>query len=107
MWIYPTRDANEDEYERLGFTAAMYRAITETMPTLPYRCVLLKRDTGSAILRTELTDMQAEIDVLSGREETVRMIPSIRAQVGDDAEAFTAEFIRRCAEQRAKSKEKR
>jgi type IV secretion system protein VirB4 len=106
MWIYPTRDANEDEYERLGFTAAMYRAITETMPTLPYRCVLLKRDTGSAILRTELTDMQAEIDVLSGREETVRMIPSIRAQVGDDAESFTAEFIRRCAEQRAKSKEK-
>jgi type IV secretion system protein VirB4 len=106
MWVYPVRDANEDEYGRLGFTAAMYRAITETMPTLPYRCVLLKRDSGSAIIRTELTDMQAEIDVLSGREETVRMIPAIRAQVGDDAEAFTAEFIRRCAEQRAKPKEK-
>jgi type IV secretion system protein VirB4 len=106
MWVYPVRDANEDEYERLGFTAAMYRAITETMPTLPYRCVLLKRDTGSAILRTELADMQAEIDVLSGREETVRMIPAIRAEVGDDPEAFTAAFIRRCAAQRAKSKEK-
>lgn len=106
MWVYPVRDANEDEYERLGFTAAMYRAITETMPTLPYRCVLLKRDSGSAILRTELTDMQAEVDVLSGREETVRMIPSIRAEVGDDPEAFTAAFIRRCAEQRAKPREK-
>jgi type IV secretion system protein VirB4 len=106
MWVYPARDANEDEYERLGFTAAMYRAITETMPTLPYRSVLLKRNTGSAILRTELTDMQAEIDVLSGREETVRMIPSIRAQVGDEPEAFTAEFIRRCAEQRAKLRER-
>jgi type IV secretion system protein VirB4 len=106
MWVYPVRDANEDEYERLGFTAAMYRAITETMPTLPYRCVLLKRDSGSAIIRTELADMQAEIDVLSGREETVRMIPSIRAKVGDDPEAFTAEFIRRCAEQRANPKER-
>ena len=84
----------------------MYRAITETMPTLPYRCVLLKRESGSAIIRTELADMQAEIDVLSGREETVRMIPSIRAKVGDDPEAFTAEFIRRCAEQRTNPKER-
>ena len=106
MWVYAARDAEEADYERLGFTAAMYRAITQTMPTLPYRCVLLKRDTGSAILRTELADMPDEIDVLSGRETTVRMIPSIRAQVGDDPEAFTAEFIRRCAELRAKPKEK-
>lgn len=107
MWVYPTRDANENDYKRLGFTAAAYRAITETMHTLPYRCVLLKRDSGSAILRTELTDMQAEIDVLSGREETVRMIPSIREEVGDDPEAFTAEFIRRCAEQRETQKRRR
>jgi type IV secretion system protein VirB4 len=106
MWVYPARDANEAEYERLGFTAAMYRAITETMPTLPYRCVLLKRDSGSAIIRTELTNMQAEIDVLSGREETVRMIPAIRAEVGDDPDAFTAEFIRRCKERRANPREK-
>jgi type IV secretion system protein VirB4 len=106
MWVYPVRDANEAEFEKLGFTSAMYKAITETMHTLPYRSVLLKRDTGSAIIRIQLDDMQAEIDVLSGREETVRMIPDIIAAVGNDPEAFTAEFIRRCAEQRAKPREK-
>jgi len=102
MWLFPARDANPDEYRRLGCTQPMYRAITETMPALGYRCVLVKREDGSAILRTELTGMEDEIAVLSGREETVRMIPAILAETGGDADAFAAAFIRRCAEQRRK-----
>ena len=97
MWLFPARNANPDEYQRLGCTQPMYRAVTETMPTLGYRSVLLKRDGQSAILRTELTDMEDEIAVLSGREETVRMIPDILAETGDDPDAFTDVFIRRCA----------
>lgn len=106
MWVFPAREASEDQYERLGFTRAMYRAVTETMPTLPYRCVLLKRASGSAIIRTDLAGMREEIDVLSGREEAVKMIPGIREHVGDDPEAFTAKFIQRCAEQRSKPRGK-
>jgi type IV secretion system protein VirB4 len=102
MWLYPARDANPDEYKRLGCTQSMYRAITETMPTLGYRCVLLKREEGSVILRTELTGMEDEITVLSGREETVRLIPAILGKVGNDPDAFAEEFTFRCAEQRRK-----
>ncbi|HEX3992348.1 MAG TPA: hypothetical protein VHX39_14350 [Acetobacteraceae bacterium] len=104
QWIFPVinADTNEEEYETLGFTRPMYRAVTEIMPRLPYRSVLLKRETGSAILRTDLEDMQAEIDLLSGREETVRQIPAIRAEVGDDPEAFAVAFARRCEDLRTK-----
>ena len=94
IFAFPSNDADPEEFVgKLGFTVPMFKALTET--TLPYRWVLMRREEGSVILRVELKDMAEEISVLSGREETARLIPGIRADVGDDPDAFTAEFIRR------------
>ena len=96
VFAFPSRDADPAQFiDQLGFTRPMYRALTEEMPTLSYRSVMMKRDSGSAILRVELTDMADEIAILSGREETTRLIPAIRALVGNDPDAFTTEFVRR------------
>jgi type IV secretion system protein VirB4 len=96
VFAFPSRDADPAQFiDQLGFTRPMYRALTEEMPTLSYRSVMMKRDSGSAILRVELTDMADEIAILSGREETARLIPAIRALVGNDPDAFTTEFLRR------------
>lgn len=95
-WLFPARDASEEDYERLGCTRPMYRAITETMQTLPYRTVLLQRESGSAILRIELNDMEDEVLVLSGREGNVRKIPAILEKIGDETDKFADEFIGAC-----------
>lgn len=97
VYQFPTRTADYDTYtKRLGFSPAMVKAITETMATLPSRTVLLRREDESVILNVDLTDMADDIAVLSGTEETVRLIPAIVETVGvNDGPAFHREFVRR------------
>jgi type IV secretion system protein VirB4 len=96
IFQYPTRTAKRDVYlDKLGFSPAMFKAITEEMPVLPFRSVLLRRENESVILNVELTGMADDIAVLSGTEATIRLIPGILAAVGNDPRAFRAEFIRR------------
>lgn len=96
VFMYADKSANPAEYiDRMHCTPAMFRALTETMPALPYRTVLIKRDGGSAILRTDLIDMAEEVAILSGRSATTGLIPTILQQTGDNAAAFVAEFRRR------------
>lgn len=99
IWAFPSRDADPAQFvDKLGFSVPMFRALTEQMPVLPYRSVMLKRDTGSAILKVELKDMAEEIAILSGREETGRLIPDILRTTNGDAAEFTKEFTRRVKE---------
>jgi type IV secretion system protein VirB4 len=96
MFLFPSRTADPAQYmDKLGCSPAMFRAITEEMPVAAYRSVLIKRETGSVIAKIELMDMDEEIAVLSGREATTRLVPSIREAVGDDPERFVAEFLTR------------
>jgi type IV secretion system protein VirB4 len=96
MFLFPSRTADPMQYiDKLGCSPAMFRAITEEMPVAPYRSVLIKRETGSVIVNIELTDMDEEIAVLSGREATTRLVPAIREAVGDDPDRFAAEFLAR------------
>jgi len=99
IFQYPTRTADRDTYlNKLGFSPAMFKAITEEMPVLPFRSVLLRRENESVILNVGLTNMPDEVAVLSGTEATVRLIPGILASVGDNPRAFRREFIRQAAE---------
>jgi type IV secretion system protein VirB4 len=96
MFLFPSRTADPEQYiDKLGCTPAMFRAITEQMPTEKFRSVLIKRDCGSVIVKIELTGMYDEIAVLSGREATTRLIPAIREAVGDEPGRFVAEFLAR------------
>lgn len=104
IWAFPSTDADPAQYiGKLGFTAPMFRTLTEEMPAMPERTVMLKREGGSAILKVELTNMDDEIAILSGREENTRLIPDILADIGDDAEAFVREFTLRVRAQRRES----
>lgn len=98
IFQYPTRTADRATYlDKLGFSPAMYKAITEEMPVLPFRSVLLRRENESVILNVELTNMPDEIAILSGTEKTVRLIPGILATTGTSASAFRKEFVRQVA----------
>ena len=85
--------------EGVGLSAASWRAITEEMPALPYRTVLLDRSIiagkgKSAILKFDLRELQEELAVLSGREENVRLLDRIRSECGDHPSEFLTRFIR-------------
>ena len=104
IFQFPTRTAKRDVYlNKLGFSPAMFKAITEEMAVMPFRSVLMRRENESVILNVELTGMADEIAVLSGTETTVRLIPAILADVGSDPAAFRREFIRRAAATRETS----
>lgn len=93
---YPSKKADRATYiKRLGFTAAEFRQVTEEMPVAPERSFLIKRESGSVVVRYGLDDMREFIPVLSGREKSVRVLDEIRAALGDDADAVAAEFMRR------------
>ena len=95
---YPSKKADRATYmKRLGFTAAEFRQVTEEMPVAPERSFLIKRESGSVVVRYGLDAMREFIPVLSGREKSVRVLDEIRAALGDDADAVAAEFMRRMA----------
>ena len=107
IFQYPTRTADRDTYlNRLGFSPAMFKAITEEMPVMPFRSVLMRRENEAVILNVELTDMPDEIAVLSGTEATVRLIPAVVEETGDDPDAFRDEFTRRVREQEQAAKKR-
>jgi type IV secretion system protein VirB4 len=96
IFQYPTRTAKREVYlDKLGFSPAMFKAITEEMPVLPFRSVLLRRENESVILNVELTGMADDVAVLSGTETTIRLIPDVLAAIGNNRGAFRDEFVRR------------
>ena len=78
-----------------GVSTRKVKAITEEMPVLPFRSVLLRRENESVILNVELTGMADDVAVLSGTETTIRLIPDVLAAIGNNRGAFRDEFVRR------------
>lgn len=56
------------------------------------RCFLVKQADHSVVARLDLSGMSAELKVLAGTERSVRLLDSIRAEVGDDPDAWMARF---------------
>ncbi|MEY4782075.1 MAG: hypothetical protein RIR41_10, partial [Pseudomonadota bacterium] len=63
--------------------------------TLPdtSRCFLIKHGAESVIARLNLNGQRDLLTVLSGRERTVRMLDDIRAEVGDDPQAWMPQLV--------------
>jgi type IV secretion system protein VirB4 len=93
-FLFPQETINEAAYRDLACTDAEIRALAETLPALPGRHVLLKRESGSVILDIDMHDMADEIAVLSSRTKTVELLDGIRARVGDEPREWMPVFLR-------------
>jgi len=90
----PNGKADPEAYcKGLGLT----RRELELVRELPdnSRCFLVKHGLHSVLARMDLGDLDDMVAVLSGREETVRLIDEIRSEVGDDPEVWLPIFHER------------
>ena len=71
----------EDEYE-----------IVRTMPETA-RAFLVKHGSDSVVVRLNLASQPELLTVLSGRERTVRLLDSLRAQFGDAPEDWLTKLV--------------
>jgi type IV secretion system protein VirB4 len=93
-FLFPQRSLDVKAYVKaFGCTAAMIRQLSEEMPVLPMRTVLLQSEEESVVLQTELPDMDDEIAVLSSRAATAGLVDRLIEQHGDDPEAWAPHFF--------------
>ena len=59
------------------------------------RCFLVKHDTTSVVAQLDLSGEDDMLAILSGREETVHLLDTIRAEVGDDPAVWLPVFQER------------
>jgi type IV secretion system protein VirB4 len=57
------------------------------------RCFLVKQADHSVVARLDLTGLSAELKVLAGTERSVRQLDAIRAEVGDDPDAWMGRLV--------------
>jgi len=88
----PNPKAQEADYCK-GF--GLSRHEFDLIRTLPdtSRCFLVKHGAESVIARLNLNGQRDLLTVLSGRERTVRMLDDIRAEVGDDPQAWMPQLV--------------
>jgi type IV secretion system protein VirB4 len=75
-----------DYVDGFGLTTHEY----ELVRSLPdsARCFLIKHGHDSVVARLDLSGEREMLTILSGRERTVRLLDTIRAEVGDDPAAW-------------------
>ncbi len=79
----PNPKAQESDY-RQGFGLSAHELdLVRTLPDTSH-CFLIKHGNDSVIARLDLTGLDRILTVLSGRESSVRLLDTLRAQHGDD-----------------------
>jgi type IV secretion system protein VirB4 len=93
--LLPNPNATERDYvEGLNLTQAEYRLIkTELSPES--RRFLVKRGSNSVVVELDLTGLDDELAVLSGRSSTVELLDAVRGEVGDDPHDWLPLFHQR------------
>ncbi len=76
-----------------GLTEKEYEII-KSLPDNSH-CFLIKQGSSSVIAKLDMSGMEDEIAILSGRAETVNLLDSIRAEVGDSPEDWLPIFCQR------------
>jgi len=98
--LFPSPTADRDAYiGGLKCTEGEYRAVREDM-LAGKRRFLLKRESGSVICEFDLSDMPNFIAVLSGRANTVRLVETLRSQLGEAPAQWLPTFMARYREVR-------
>jgi type IV secretion system protein VirB4 len=83
----------EDYIGGFGLTEHEYR-IVQTLPEESH-CFLIKHGTDSVVARLNLTGETDLLTILSGRERTVRILDTIRSEVGDDPQNWLPVLLER------------
>ena len=88
----PNPKAQEGEYcKGFGLSRHEFDLIRQLPDTS--RCFLIKHGADSVVARLNLNGQRELLTVLSGRERTVRMLDALRAEVGDDPEAWMPKLV--------------
>lgn len=82
-----------DYVDGFGLTTHEFELIRSLPDTA--RCFLIKHGNESVVARLNLTGEPEMLIILSGRERTVRLLDEIRAEVGDDPEAWLPRLLER------------
>ena len=82
-----------DYVDGFGLTTHEFELIRSLPDTA--RCLLIKHGNESVVARLNLTGEPEMLMILSGRERTVRLLDEIRAEVGDDPEAWLPRLLER------------
>ncbi len=78
-----------------GDGCGLTREEVRLLRVLPDRCFLIKHGLHSVVARLDLSGMDDLLAVLSGRTETVQLLDDLRAEVGDDPNAWLPLFHQR------------
>lgn len=99
--IFPNPRANRDKLVE-GWNLSMREAdlILQTDPES--RAFLVRQSGRSVFIRLDLSDLQDDIAVLSGRVETVRLCEEIRGRVGDDPARWLPLFLEQVKKEKRK-----
>lgn len=88
----PNPKAQENEY-RKGFGLSGHEFdLIRTLPDTS-RCFLIKHGAESVVARLNLNGQRDLLTVLSGRERTVRLLDTLRAEVGDDPQLWMPRLV--------------
>ncbi|HQQ74167.1 MAG TPA: VirB4 family type IV secretion/conjugal transfer ATPase [Pseudomonadales bacterium] len=93
--FYPNPDADRNSYcEAFSLTNKEFDLIKNRLDPAS-RCFLVKHGKDSIVARLDLQGMEDWIAVLSGREETVRLLDNIRLETGDNPDLWLPLFHQR------------
>ena len=94
----PNPKAQADDY-RQGFGLSEHELdLVRTLPDTSH-CFLIKHGNDSVIARLDLGGLDRILTVLSGREASVRVLDTLRAEVGDDPADWLEPLLARVAAQ--------
>jgi type IV secretion system protein VirB4 len=101
-FLFPDPRASWDEYgsDGLGCTPAEFRylkdlrTVTNNTQSRAKRQVMIRREAGSVVVEFDITGMDDEIAILSGRPDTAALMEQIAVELGPDAspDELVAEF---------------
>jgi type IV secretion system protein VirB4 len=93
--FYPNQDADYASYcEAFSLTHKEFDLVKNVLDPSS-RAFLIKHGRDSIVAKLDLHGMGDALAVLSGREETVRLLDQIRKEVGDDPEHWLPVFHQR------------
>ncbi|MAW81901.1 MAG: type VI secretion protein [Parvularcula sp.] len=96
QFFLPNARAQEKEYcGGFGLTSHEFD-IVKSLPEQS-RCVLIKKGGHSVVARLDLSGLPGVLKILSGREESVRVVNRLRGEHGDDPAAWLPAFLGRDA----------
>ena len=91
--LMPNPRAQEEDYcGGLGLSSHEFDII-RSLPEHS-RCFLVKKGNHSVVARLDLSDYPGVLTLLSGREETVRRLDRLRAELGDKPSAWLPALLR-------------